>query len=80
MVGRLAAVVMDRCRGGRPVCLCVAALCVNFRICCDERGLALLLKLSLLVIRASGRSLMLDVLCVLDGLCLAAGRCGSCGL
>ena len=40
---------------------------------CDERGLALLLKLSLLVIRASGRSLMLDVLWVLDGLCLLGG-------
>jgi hypothetical protein len=42
-------------------------------ICRDERGLALLLKLSLLVIRASGRSLMLDVLCVLDGLMFGCG-------
>lgn len=32
-----------------------------------------LLKLSLLVIRASGRSLKLDVLCILDGLMFGYG-------
>jgi hypothetical protein len=59
--------------GHRAVYLYAAALEVNVLNCRIERGLALLLKLSLLVIRASGRSLMLDVLCVLDGLMFGCG-------